>query len=112
MKGKLKDLQAAATLHGMSIEEQKEKVIEGWKGKSKGLIHVLWERGWINTTISKTYHHYSINGKKDIFGNLQPETSLWNLMENCADFQEEETMLQTMGRLMGVEVDHFFKVPL
>ncbi len=44
MKGKLKDLQAAATLHGMPIEEQKEKVIEGWEGKSKGSIQVLWER--------------------------------------------------------------------
>ena len=69
-------------------------------------MQVLWERGWIDTRVNKPYHYYSMKGKKDIFGNLQTETSLRHLMENCADFQEEETMLQTMARQMGLEVDH------
>jgi len=33
------------------------------------------------------------------------EISLCHLMENCADFQEEETMLQATACQMGVEVD-------
>jgi hypothetical protein len=83
MKGKLKDLQAAAQLNGIPIEEVKEKVIEGWENKAKGLLQVLWERGWIDPQVNKPYHYYTINGKKEIFGNLQTETSLHHLMENC-----------------------------
>jgi len=105
MKGRLKDLQAAAHLNGIPIEEVNEKVIEGQGNKAKGLLQVLWERGRIDPQVNKPYHYYTINGKKDIFGNLQTETSLCHLMENCADFQEEETMLQAMAHQMGVEVD-------
>jgi hypothetical protein len=68
-------------------------------------MQVLWEREWIDTHVNKPYHYYSIKDKKDIFGSLQMETSLCHLMENCADFQEEETMLQTMAHQMGLEVD-------
>jgi len=67
---------------------------------------VLWERRWIDSQVNKPYHYYTINGKKDIFGNLQRDTSLRHLMENCADFQEEETMLQAMAHQIGVELDH------
>jgi hypothetical protein len=105
MKGKLKDLQAAAQLNGIPIEEVKEKVIEGWENKAKGLLQVLWGRGWIDAQVNKPYHYHTINGKKDVFGNLQMETSPRRLMENCVDFQEEETMLQAMAHQMGVEVD-------
>ncbi len=48
-------------------------------------------------------------GKKDIFNNLQTETYLRHLMEKCADFQEEETILQTMAHQMGVEDDPSLK---
>jgi hypothetical protein len=41
----------------MLIEEGKEKVIEGWESKVKGLIQVLWERGWIDMQVNKPYHH-------------------------------------------------------
>jgi hypothetical protein len=65
MKGKLKDLQAAAQLNDIPIEEVKEKVIEGWENKAKGLLQVLWERGWIDPQVNKPYHYNTINGKKD-----------------------------------------------
>ena len=41
MKGKLADLQRAATNHGLPIEEISQKVLEGWEGKPKGLLQVL-----------------------------------------------------------------------
>jgi hypothetical protein len=81
MKGRLKDLQAAAQLNGIPIEEVNEKVIEGRGNKAKGLLQVLWERGRIDPQVNKPYHYYTIYGKKDIFGNLQTETSLCHLME-------------------------------
>ena len=53
-------------LHQLALENEIELtftepvIIPGWLGKPKGLLHVLWERGWINEDeISK----YSVDGK-------------------------------------------------
>ena len=48
---------------------------------------------------------YTIDGKKDEYGVIQKETSLKHLMSNCTDFEEEESLLQSMGRQMGVMID-------
>ena len=53
IKGKLVDLQRAATTNGISIEEVSQKIIEGWEGKPKGLLQVLWERGWVDNMDGK-----------------------------------------------------------
>jgi hypothetical protein len=104
-KGSLKDLQKIATDAGIVIEEIQPKIVEGWVGKAKGLLQVLWERGYIDNADGKAYHKYTMNGTKDVFGNNQPDTSLKLLMESCTDFEEEETMLQSMGREMNILVD-------
>jgi hypothetical protein len=38
-------------------------------------------------------------------GTIQKNTSLLELTANCADFENEETLLQTKGREMGILVD-------
>ena len=76
--------------------------MEGWQGKAKGLLQVLWERGFIDTT---NIEKYTMNGRQDACGVLMPETSLKNLMANCVDFEEEESLLQANGHEMGVLVD-------
>jgi len=48
---------------------------------------------------------YTINSKKNTLGILQCETSLKAIISNCTNFKEEETMLQAMGRSMGVIID-------
>ena len=48
---------------------------------------------------------YTLDGKKDGHGNLWPETSLKHLLANCIDFEEEESLLQSMGWAMGISVD-------
>jgi hypothetical protein len=63
---------------------------------------VLWERGLIDP---HNLNQYTMDGRKDQFGVLQPHTSLKHLLRSCRDFQEEESLLQTMGRKMGVLVD-------
>jgi hypothetical protein len=105
MKGKLADLQRAATNHGLPIEEISQKVLEGWEGKPKGLLQVLWERGWVDNSNGRALNYYTISGRKNEFNLVQPDTSLKHLMGSCCDFKEEETMLQSMASLMGVEVD-------
>ena len=70
------------------------------------MLQILWEWGFID---SNNVPQYSMQGKKDAFGNVQKETSLKYLLSNCQDFKEEETLLQSMGRSMGVMVDSVLK---
>ena len=76
------------------MEEEIPKVTEGWEGKPKGMMQVLWERGFID---KNNLQQYTLDGKKDGHGNLRPETSLKHLLANCIDFEEEESLLQSMG---------------
>jgi len=71
------------------------KVVEGWQGKAKGLLQVLWERGFINAT---NLENYTMNRRQDACGIPIPDTSLKLLMANCVDFAEKESLLQANGR--------------
>ena len=72
----------------------------GWVGKQKGLLQVLWERGWIDES---RLDDYAII-KKDYAGAVDKELSLQCIMESCLDFADEMTELQSMGEKMGVRV--------
>jgi hypothetical protein len=45
-----------------------KSIKEGWVGKPKGMLQVLWERGFIDPAIG--WHNYMLNGKKDNFDNV------------------------------------------
>jgi hypothetical protein len=104
-KGRLANMQKAATNLGIPIKEEIRKISEGWEGKSKGLLQVLWERGWINNEDGKACQNYTITRKKNEYNLIMPETSLKLLMTSCTDFKEEETMLQSIGAKMGILVN-------
>jgi hypothetical protein len=78
------------------------KMVEGWAGKSKGLLQVLWETGWIDEfQLAK----YIKNGKRGRDFNednsLKEEVKpfvLRYLMETRSDFASEESDLQHLGR--------------
>lgn len=105
LRGKrVADLKKMAEDIGIELNKivRKEKV-KGWMGKPKGLLQVLWERGFIDTTKNngnwKTY--YSLNGTKNARNNLIKGTSLKQLMAECLDFIEEESLLQKKAREMS-----------
>ena len=77
-------------------------ILEGWCGKAKGMMQVLWERGFIDESKKK---EYTLAGSKDEFGVVNKNTSLKYLLENLIDFVEEESLLQTNARKMGVRID-------
>ena len=79
------------------------EIKEGWEGKAKGMEQILWERGWIDVT--RPHKDYTKLGTKDSMGSIQKDTSLLELLTNCSDFENEETMLQTKGQEMGMLVD-------
>jgi len=84
------------------VYEQQE-ILKGWQGHPKGMLQVLWERGFIDGSKSEKY--YPLEGRKDQFGNVDPTTSVKMLMERQMDFVEEETLLQYHGRQLGVIID-------
>jgi DNA-binding transcriptional regulator YhcF (GntR family) len=93
--------------NNVPYKETTETINEGWMGKPKGMLQVLWERGFIDPAIelSKVEGFYTNDGKKDAFGNLIPGTSLRKMMSSLIDFINEETLLQYHGKTLGVTVD-------
>ena len=88
----------------MNLPNKKFPVIqEGWVGKPKGSLQLLYERGYIEE--ADGWNWYAVNGKKDIFGNIDKSTSLKMLMSIQPDFMEQETLLMFYGKQMGVTVD-------
>jgi hypothetical protein len=75
------------------------KIIEGWVGKAKGSLQILYEGGWIDAS---RLGDYTIAGKKDAYGQLRVDTSLKYLLKQQSDFAQEEALLQYYGNMMGV----------
>ena len=113
----LHDLKELATIvHGVSLTNVKVYINEGWFGKAKGLLQVLWEQGWIdpskckeqvdkeqNKVINTSY--YTLSGWKDTAtGQIVESSSLKGLMGDCFDFKTEETALQFLGSELGLQV--------
>ena len=75
--------------------------------KPKGLLQILWERGYINPDLSgkECVRHYALNGKKDANGDINPETNLKETVSNLPDFKKELTLLQFCAHQLGVTVD-------
>ncbi len=96
-------------LKSIPIREEVQKIQEGWVGKAKGLIQVAYERGLIDNENNNAMKKYTTTGRKDEFDNLLPNTSLKHIISSCTDFEEELTMLQTMGQSMGVMIDRTLK---
>ena len=100
--GDKREVQRLCVLNDIPVTVSKTRIVEGWEGKSKGMLQILFERGHVDPEM---FPQYTVDGRLDGFGNLIPETSLRNLMEQLSDFQDEETLMQYHGRQMGVRVD-------
>jgi hypothetical protein len=83
-----------------TVEEQKVK--EGWLGKPKGMLQVLWERGWIDLSkvVTARSMRYSKDGKKEDFGEdgklkeASQQYALSYLLQQCTDFKNEKSDLE------------------
>jgi hypothetical protein len=100
--GNIKNITQLCRTGNVPVEELVPKTLQGWQGKPKGMLQVLWERGFID---QENLAQYTVNGRKDEMGILQHHTSLKLLLGNCIDFEEEESLLQSKGRLLGAKID-------
>jgi hypothetical protein len=86
-----------------TVEEQGVK--EGWLGKPKGMLQILWERGWIDSSkvVSARSMRYSKDGKKEDFGEdgklkeASQQYALSYLLSHCTDFKEEKSDLEHLA---------------
>jgi hypothetical protein len=64
------DLLALCGQRNILVTIKECQVKEGWLGKPKGMLQILWERGWIDLTkdVSGRSMRYSKDGKKEDFG--------------------------------------------
>ena len=77
---------------------------KGWQGQPKGLLQVLWERGWIDTG---NLDKYTMSPASDADGEVLEGAEQWSLlclMASCLDFAKELTALQHVGKELGVLV--------
>ena len=101
-KGNAAAIQQLAKNQDIPLEIEIDEIEEGWVGKPKGMMQILWERGFIDET---KLTQYTVEGKKDAYGNMIDGTSIRGMMTSQPDFVDEETLLQYHGRLLGVVVD-------
>ena len=66
----------------------------GWAGKGKGLLQVLWGRGWIDESKISQYKKIVT----DDAGYIVKE-----MLETCTDFANEKTQLEFVCRSLGTE---------
>ena len=99
---KRKDLESLCEQQAVELKEIRPKIIVGWCGKQKGCLQVCQERGLIDPA---NLRRYAIDGRKNNLGNNIPGTSLREQLKSCYAFANEETMLQTMGKAMGITID-------
>ncbi len=102
-KGRRADLAKRCQSAGIAITRTVANVTkQGWLGKAKGSLHILYERGMVD---KNNLSQYSQKGKTDDLGNCNKETSLDYLMDQLEDFANERTMLQMIGEELGCIID-------
>ena len=95
--GKKKDIQERCQAHGIPIWEERPHLSnEGWVGKPKGMLQVLWERGYIDPNLSEheRWKCYPVGCRKNNLGELIPGTGLREMVSSLPDFQNEVTLLE------------------
>ena len=62
---KKEDIERLATGLGINLRYEYDEIKDrGWEGEPKGLLQVLWERGWIDES-QNVKKYYTMSGSKD-----------------------------------------------
>ena len=97
----VRDLHKKATLLGINtLKMVTHHLVPGWEGKGKGLLQIMWERGWVNESLIRQYKMRM----EDDAGVLIPEFSLAHMMESCTDFQNKMLQLEFVCHELGCKV--------
>ena len=111
--GNKKQLQDRCKDLNLPITKEEAKIIEGWVGKPKGALQLLYERGWVNP---RCIGQYTAEGKKNgpsLSLNCNDDDgdrsgcnfSIRSIMKKQDDFRDEITLLQFHAQELGVSLD-------
>jgi hypothetical protein len=88
----------------ISITAEEQEIKEGWLLKPKGMLQILWERGWIDSSkvVIARSMYYSKDEKKALGedGKLKEASrqyTLSYLLEQCTDFNDEKSDLEHLA---------------
>ena len=98
------ELQELAKTNNVDVKIIRTREKKGWQGQPKGLLQVLWERGWIDEA---NLEKYTMDPATDDDGEVLEGAEEWSLrvlMTSCLDFAEEMTAFQHVGNELGVSV--------
>ena len=108
IRGTLQEIHNLAQLNNIPIHYETRKTKEGWVSKPKGMLQILYERGYIDTqnkTNEEIMSYYTVNGRKDINGDVIEASSLKHLIANLPDFKAEITLLQYRATQLDVRIE-------
>ena len=91
-----------AKKEGISLTYTKPKVIKGWLNKSKGMMQILYERGFINPNVS--VKSYTEKGLKLPTGLYDDTLQYKTMVDNLPDFKGEQSRLEFFAEKLGVTV--------
>jgi hypothetical protein len=80
-----------------TLEVEEPLLEHGWVNKPKGLLQVLWERGFIDP-VKAGLLDYVVHDKPGCKG-------LRTMVAELRDFENEETRLQYVGQKLGLMID-------
>jgi hypothetical protein len=101
---KIKLRQMAVDLQ-IDLHHDVDEVLEGWVGKPKGVLQILYERGFIDPTVLS---EYSLDGRdqwKDEYGEIFPRYlpyCLRFLLAECSDFKNEVTAMEDLATKLAI----------
>jgi hypothetical protein len=94
----VKDLQEKDTALFIGIERiMTSKLQKGWYGKPKGMLQVMWERGFVDESKLQCYKIKALNDS----GEIVPEFFLENMVKSCHDFLNEMFPLEHVCRQLS-----------
>jgi hypothetical protein len=102
-KDEIKEL---ANGFGIEIFHEVDDVIEGWVGKPKGVLQILYERGYIDP--NRDLKEYSLDGKeewKDDDGEIRQRYlpfCLRYILSQCSDFKNEITAMEDLALRLSI----------
>ena len=110
LKLKSRDIEELANQHNVKISVEEELIIEGWVGKPKGMLQILWERGFIDPSVPLSRYKRVPSKKKnevDDDGNLTDDAKKFTLsyiLANQPDFLAESTNLKFLADTLSCEL--------
>ena len=93
------ELERIATQWNIPLQIEEKVILPGWVGQNKGLLQVLYERGFVKEEEWKRYRLDCKDSQKDENGNVLEQFKpylLRHLMAECTDFKEELSAMELL----------------